>query len=149
VISLALLSVFCLLAVGSVDSNRSSSALRDVKPPGAGNDSERSVGQDVRAMAASLFTSRYSNSAFSSWNVRAAPAGSDCAILLINIGIEMDDSQIQAMQYGEGSYAVYDGGVEHFYHERTFRGVVYKDARGRTWRYGLVSSSEAKHLPHC
>lgn len=61
----------------------------------------------------------------------------------------MEDSMIEAMHNGWGAYAVYDGGVEHFYHERTFRGVVYQDASGRTWAYGNASPDEASSLTPC
>ena len=140
-----LLAIFSLLAIGSVDDRGSSSSTASNSPSLQAND-DRASANDVRTMAAALFTSRYASSQWSGLNIRARAAGADCGVLLVTIGTEMDSSSIEAMHYGQ-MYTVYDGGVEHFYHERTFRGVVYHDTAGRRWRYGLVSKAEA--LPPC
>lgn len=104
---------------------------------------------DVRVMAAGLFTSRYASSSLSGWNVRAAAAGHDCSILLVQVSIVLDDSLVEAMHYGAGAYAVYEGGVQHFYRERTFRGVAYKDGSGKIWTYGGVAMTEAETIVPC
>lgn len=61
----------------------------------------------------------------------------------------MEDSMIEAMHNGWGAYDVYEGGVRHFYQERTFRGVVYQDAAGRTWAYGNAASDDAHRQVPC
>jgi hypothetical protein len=96
--------------------------------------------------AAALFTSRYSRSELASWSIRGQAAGADCGVLLVTVGTRMDDSMIESIHY---SSSVYSGGVEHFYQERTFRAVVYRDAAGQLWRYGLVSETEAQSLSSC
>jgi hypothetical protein len=141
VLSFFTLAVFLLLATGSTDTKNAPSAEPNTPDP-----SSRSAAEDVRATAAALFTSRYARSNLASWNIRARPAGADCGVLLVTIGATMDDSIIESLHY---SSDVYEGGVEHFYHERTFRGVVYSDASGHRWRYGLVSASEAENASPC
>jgi hypothetical protein len=148
VASLALLTVLSILAAGSVDSG--SSTFSGTSPSGGSSapQSERNAAQDVRSTAAALFTSRYASSNWSGLHIRARSAGDDCGVLLVDIGAAMDADAIDDLHYGR-MYAVYEGGIEHFYHERSFRGVVYRDASGHVRRYGLVSRAEAKHLTPC
>jgi hypothetical protein len=115
----------------------------------AASTAPQSTRQEARVTAAHLFTERYSKSRLSAWHVHASAAGADCAILLIDVPIVLEDSMIEAMHYGAGAYDVYDGGVHRFYRERTFRGVAYKDASGRVWTYGAVSPDEARSLAPC
>jgi hypothetical protein len=95
------------------------------------------------------FTDLYSRSRLSGWNIRASAAGADCDILNIEVPIILEDSMVEAIHYGAGSYDVYAGGVQHFSHERTFRAVSYKDASGRVWTYGPLSRNEAEALVPC
>jgi hypothetical protein len=133
--SAAGMMLFLVLAAGNCHS-------RPPAPP------QRST-QDIRITAASLFTKRYARSRLSGWHLRASAAGADCAVLFVDVPIVMEDSMIEAMHYGAGAYEVYAGGVQHFYRERTFRGVAYRDASGRVWTYGAVSRGEAGTLAAC
>ncbi len=99
--------------------------------------------------AARNFTDRYSRSRLAAWNIRASAAGADCDILKIEIPIILEDSMVEAIHYGAGSYNVYAGGVQHFSLERTFRAVSYKDASGRVWTYGSLSRNQAEALMPC
>jgi hypothetical protein len=104
---------------------------------------------DLRVEAARSFTQRYSHSRLASWNVRASAAGRDCDVLLVDTSVIMEDSMVEALYYGGGSYSVIDGGVEHFCHERSFRGVAYRDSTARIWTYGGVTADEARTLKRC
>src|SRR5258708_4705635 len=97
---------------------------------------ERPSPQEARIAAANLFTRRYASSRLSSWHVHAAASGGDCAVLLVEMPAITEDSTIEAIHYGAGSYDVYDGGIQRFYRQKTFRGVAYKDISGRLWTYG-------------
>ena len=133
--------VFTALAACSNDASRP-------EPPRTAIASTSPV-KDVRVTAASLFTRRYEKSSLSGWNVRAEAAGPQCSVLLVQVAIVLDDSMVEAMHYGAGAYAVYDGGVERFYRERAFRGVAYRDASGRIWTYGALELPEAETLVAC
>lgn len=102
------------------------------------------MSDDVRVTAAALFTSRYSRAGYNQISARAA--GADCGILLVRIAGTIDDGAVEAIHY---SSTVYSGGVDHFYRERTFRGVVYRDSSGQIWRYGVVGEGEAKTVTPC
>jgi hypothetical protein len=93
------------------------------------------------AAAARLFTQRYAQSRFRAWHVRATAAGRDCDVLLVETSIVLEDSMIEAMHY--------DGGVQRFCREGSFRGVAYKDSSGRLWTYGGVTAAEAETLQPC
>jgi hypothetical protein len=110
---------------------------------------QNATGSDVRIASAHQFTQRYSQSRLSGWNVRASAAGVDCAVLFVRANIILEDSMIEAMHYGAGAYDIYDGGVQHFYRERAFRGVAYQDSSGRVWTYGAVNATEAEALKPC
>ena len=99
--------------------------------------------------SARKFTDLYSRSRLSGWDIRASAAGADCDILRIEVSIILEDSMVEAIHYGAGSYDVYAGGVQHFSHERMFRAVSYKDASGRLWTYGSLSRNEAETLVPC
>ena len=109
----------------------------------------RSVAADHRIEAAVAFSRRYTQSRFSRWNIRAHAAGADCDVLFINTSVMLEESMIEAMQYGAEAYDVYDGGVQRFYRDRTFRGVAYKDGSARVWTYGAVSVAEAEGMTAC
>lgn len=99
--------------------------------------------------AAILFTDRYSQSRLSKWNVRASTAGDGCDVLLVHTSIVLEDSLVEAMHYGAGAYGVFEGGVNSFYRQRSFRGVAYKDPTGRVWTFGALTLSEASDLRAC
>lgn len=111
--------------------------------------SQPSSRYDNRVRAAAIFTDRYARSRLSAWNIRAQAAGDDCSVLIVQTPIIMEDSMVEAMHYGAGAYDVYDGGVQRFSRDRTFRGVAYKDGSGRLWTYGAVTQSEAETLTPC
>lgn len=102
-----------------------------------------------RASAASLFTSHYAQSRMSEWDLQARAAGNDCTVLFVETPMIMDDSIVEALHYGAGAYDVYDGGVQRFYRERSFRAVTYKDGSGKLWTYGAVTEAEAETLEAC
>lgn len=107
-------------------------------------------GGSVRTTAAGLFTSRFTSSTLSGWHIRARAAGADCGVLLVTFEVSMEDSMIRSLHDGDGIYgSILPGGVAGFYPERGFRGVVYRDADGRSWTYGTVSSTEASSLSPC
>jgi hypothetical protein len=112
------------------------------------NPATRTPHNAFRTNAASMFTQRYATSRLSAWHVRANPAGSDCAVLLVETSVVLEDAMVEAMHYGFGAYDVYEGGVQQFSRDRTFRGVVYKDATGHRWNYG-VSVREARDVEPC
>lgn len=104
---------------------------------------------DVHVAAADVFTRHYAQSRLAKWNVRASAAGPDCNVLFVRTSIIMDDSMIEAMHYGAGPYGVYDGGVQHFYRDRAFRGVIYRDPTEKVWAYGQIKDGEAATLAPC
>ena len=104
---------------------------------------------DIRVTSAATFTARYAKSRFADWKVRANAAGGDCDVLLIRTAILIDDRMVEALHYGGGPYDVYDGGVQHFYRERKFRGVAYRDPSGAVWTYGAVTKEDAETLKPC
>lgn len=103
----------------------------------------------IHVTAASLFTQRYAQSRFAAWNVRAAAAGDECDVLLVDASIVLEDTMVDALHYGAGAYGVVDGGVQRFVRDRAFRGVAYKDSTGRIWAYGNVTAYEAERLKRC
>lgn len=112
--------------------------------------SSSNLGNGVRTTAADLFNLRFAGSTLSGWGIRGRPAGADCSVLLVTFDVNMEDAMITSFHYGNGIYgSILPGGVARFYPERTFRGVVYRDASGRRWTYGAVSESEASSLSPC
>lgn len=120
-----------LLMFGSCESNRPPSAARE------------------RVAEASAFTHRYAQSRLARWDVRARAAGADCSVLLVETAIVLEDSMVEALHYGGGSYDVYRGGVQQFWHDRAFRGVAYRDSTGHLWTFGDVGNAEAAALVVC
>ena len=104
---------------------------------------------DLRIAAARVFTQRYASSRLAAWKVRAAAAGRDCDVLLVDTSIIMEDSMVEALHYGGGAYDVGGGGVETFCRARAFRGVAYKDSTERIWTYGDVTPDEVQRLRRC
>ena len=96
-----------------------------------------------RIAAAGALTRRYARSPLSEWKVDVRAAGPDCGILLVGIGVIMEDSMIEAMHYGIGAYdEVYEGGVQRFYREHSFHTVAYRDSSTRVWRFGSASGDQ-------
>lgn len=95
------------------------------------------------------FNTRYRNSRFSQWDLRASAAGSRCDVLLVQTKILLDEPMIEALHYGAITYDPYEGGVQQFSRDRAFRGVTYRDPSGRVWAYGAVSVREAEKLAPC
>jgi hypothetical protein len=104
---------------------------------------------DLRVAAASRFTEISTQSRLAAWNVRASAAGQGCDVLLVETSIILEDSMVEALQYGAGAYAVVPGGIDRFYGQHFFRGVAYKDSTGRVWTYGNVTAAEAETLKRC
>jgi hypothetical protein len=99
--------------------------------------------------AAGSLTSLYTQSRLRPWEIRAAAAGANCDVLFIRTSLILEDSLIEAVHYGGGSYEVYPGGVQQFFRDRAFRGVAYQDASNRVWTYGDVSAAEAERMVAC
>lgn len=110
---------------------------------------QRSDAEQVRMTAAALFTERYERSRFAEWNVRGRATGPQCIVLFVDVDVIMEESMVEAMHYGTGPYAIAEGSVQHFYRDRSFRGVAYRDASKRIWTYGAVSVQEAAALAPC
>jgi hypothetical protein len=126
------LAITALLLAAACDSNPISPAFRD------------------RVTAADAFTRHYAESRLRKWDIRAHAAGTDCSVLFVETPMLLDDSVIEALHYGTGAYAVYDGrGVQHFCHQRAFRGAAYRDRSGHVWTFGKVSVNEAETLTRC
>ena len=70
---------------------------------------------------AHALTLRFAASRFARWNIRATANGRDCAALVIQTSMLLDDSMIEAMHYGAGSYDMYKGGLKQFTHDRGIR----------------------------
>lgn len=105
--------------------------------------------RDTHLAAADAFTDRYHASALRTWRMRARAAGADCSILVVETPMLLDDTIVEAMHYGTGSYAVDDGGIERFSRERAFRGVVYRDKTHRVWTFGNVTRIEVAGVQTC
>jgi len=110
---------------------------------------ESSPTANPHVSAAVALTLRYSQSPLAVWKIRGRAAGTDCAALLVETSVVMNDSMVEAIHYGAGGYGVVDGGVQRFYRDRAFRGVAYKDSAGHVWHYGELSGEEAKMLKPC
>jgi hypothetical protein len=132
-ITLALLAFFVIGSfIAGVLSRARRSAPDTIAAPAAAAPSD--PGSSVRTTAAGLFTSRFANSTLSGWSIRGRAAGADCDVLLVTFDVNMEDSMISSFHYGNGIYgSVLPGGVAQFYPERSFRGVIYRDADGRSW----------------
>lgn len=145
----AILAVFGIIAVGTTREAQVGKAPTPVDTAAAAPITTGAINDDVRIASAVLLTSRYARSPLAEWNIRVKAAGPDCKILVVNIGVIMDDSMIEAMHYGAGPYGIFEGGVKRYYLERSFRGVAYKDASGKTWPFGSLSESESKEPDPC
>jgi hypothetical protein len=104
---------------------------------------------DQHVSAAQMLTQRYAASRFNAWHIRATAAGGDCSVLQLQTGIILEDSMIEAMHYGAGTYDTYRGGMQQFLREHAFRGIAYRDVSGRVWIYGKVSPTEAEKFEPC
>jgi hypothetical protein len=108
------------------------------------------VDHSARIAAATFVTDLYSRSRLATWNVRASAAGADCAVLLINVSIIMEDSMVEAMHYGAGDYEVYTGGLRNFSRQHRFRAVVYEDSSRHRWPYpATLPINEPESLAPC
>ncbi|HEX7152512.1 MAG TPA: hypothetical protein VF618_13575 [Thermoanaerobaculia bacterium] len=104
--------------------------------------------KDPRITAAKELTAIYERSRFANWGLYANAAGRDCGVLYIQTSNTMGSSMVEAIHYGFGQYDAYKGGIHQYYHERAFRGAVYKDATGRSWQYG-IDEAEVKSIVPC
>lgn len=103
----------------------------------------------ARIAAARMLTQLYRRPVAASWRVRATAAGKDCSVLFVQTPLVLEDSLVEALQYGAGPGDVYRGGAQQFSQERTFRGVAYRDGTGHVWAYGSVTTDEAERLLPC
>jgi hypothetical protein len=99
--------------------------------------------------AARRLTQRYINSPMASWDMRASAAGAGCNVLLIETGMVMETSLVDAIHYGVAAYSFLPGGVKQFGRTNSFRAVAYKDASHYVWKYGDITDAEAQALTPC
>jgi hypothetical protein len=81
--------------------------------------------------------------------LQAYAAGKDCLILLIESKAELNDSAVEAIQYGTGPYTGYPGGTQQFAEDHGFSAVVFRDSRQQSWRYGSITRDQARSLTRC
>jgi hypothetical protein len=105
--------------------------------------------KNMRVASANLFTGRYAQSRLAAWNLHANAIGSDCDVLMVKTSIILEESMVEAMHEGAGAYAVYDGGVQRFCRDHSFRAAAYKDRTGQIWAYGKVTATEAAAMKPC
>jgi hypothetical protein len=105
--------------------------------------------EENRMTAANWLTNRYSQSRLSSWNLHAGAIGNGCSVLLIQTSIDLDDTLVESLHYGAGSYDIYPGGVNGYCRARDFAGVAYRDRSARIWAYGAVAKEEVDALVRC
>jgi len=104
---------------------------------------------NTHVVAATELTRMYATSRLVNWHIRATAAGTNCDVLVVQAAIIVDESQIEALHYGAGTYDSYKGGVLQFTRDHAFRGVAYKDVSGRVWAYPPLSAHEAEALVPC
>jgi hypothetical protein len=104
--------------------------------------------QDLRVNAAHQLT-RAATRRVPAWNISAKAAGHDCGTLLVEVGVNMETSLVDGLQYGVDPYDVTKGGIQTYSRQHYFRAVAYKDAAGRVWRYGPVTLADAESLVPC
>lgn len=104
--------------------------------------------QELRVASAHKLTS-YAGAKVPAWDVRANASGHDCGILLVELGVNMEDTLVDGLQYGVDPYAVTEGGVQTFSREHSFLAVAYRDAAGRIWTYGPVARTDAESFVPC
>jgi hypothetical protein len=97
---------------------------------------------------AEFLTARYALK-LPQWNVSAHAAGPRCDVLVLDAGVIMEDSMIEAMHFGTGPYQEVTGSLQRFYHQQGFRGVAYRDKSEKIWTYGNVTEQEAPALVPC
>ena len=103
----------------------------------------------ARLAAPNALTERFSQSRLAPWNVRASAAGARCDILLVETSVRMADAMVEALHYGAGAHAVYENGLQQFYRDHSFRGVVYRDSAGNIWTYGAITPAVAEAIEPC
>ena len=107
----------------------------------------RSV-EEIRLSAAQQLTAGAGTSV-PGWHIHARAAGHDCGVLLVDVGVNMEDVLVDGLQYGVEPYTITTGGVHAFSRTHFFRGVAYRDAAGRVWTYGAISRTDAESLVPC
>src|SRR5919202_1461277 len=75
---------------------------------------QQQAARERRADAATTLTREYAHSPLAKWHIRGRVAGSDCRVLLVDTSIALEDAVVEAMHYGTGGYAAFDGGVQRF-----------------------------------
>lgn len=99
--------------------------------------------------AAKWLKARYATSRLAHWSVQVGTAGPGCSILYLRLPMPTDDATIESMHYSSGAYDIYPGGVNRFYRERAFTGVVYIDQSQRMWTYGEVTREAFIRMKPC
>ncbi|MEA2489388.1 MAG: hypothetical protein QOH21_1180 [Acidobacteriota bacterium] len=104
--------------------------------------------EDIRLAAGRQLTAGASTRV-PAWHIRARAAGHDCGVLLVDIGVNMEDVLVNGLQYGVAPYEIAEGGLHRFSREHSFRAVAYRDAAGRIWTYGAISRTDAESMVPC
>ena len=102
-----------------------------------------------RVHAAVVFNHLYSQTGLAQWKIHARAAGTGCSVLLVETSIIMEDAMVEGLHYGAGAYDAYRGGVEQFLHDRSFRGVVYRDSTKKSWMFGEITDPDVAAMTMC
>jgi hypothetical protein len=149
--SVAAIAMFVAFAAASSERKSDARARAAAQAvPNAPRPRMRPPAEEVRMTAAGLFTSGYAKAHLRQLDARAFAAGAGCSVLMVEItNAALDDAEIEAVHYGTGRYRDREGGVAHFYRQRSFRGVVYRDAAKQVWAFGDVAPEEVPSLAAC
>jgi len=103
-----------------------------------------------RIQAADQLTEAYAHSRFADWHIYATAAKEDCSVLLIHVtNLTLEDSLVEGLYYGAGAYGVTPGGLNRYYQDQGFRGLVFNDGSDKMWTYGNVTESEMRKAVIC
>jgi hypothetical protein len=147
-LSLLALCLLSLLTVSGSSCGPARPAQSPAPPTAVDRGNGRSSERDRYLRDAEFLTARYSLK-LPQWNVRALAAGPRCDVLVLHVGVIMEDSMIEAMHFGTGPYEQVTGSMQRFYHQQGFRGVTYHDKSEKIWTYGDVTEREAPALVPC
>jgi hypothetical protein len=143
------LSIVALLDITASSCGPAPPAQRSVQPAAVVSNGDRDREErDPYVRDAEFLTARYALK-LPQWNIRARAAGPRCDVLVLHVGVILEESMIEAMHFGTGPYEEVTGSLQRFYHQQGFRGVAYHDKSEKIWTYGNVSEQEARALVPC
>lgn len=105
-------------------------------------------------LAAHAVTRRYAAAPhFKRFNIHAsaidakAPAG-QTTLLVVVAGLRLDDSLVDKLHNGFGSFEVFEGGIMGYAKSHAFGSVMYTDCSRRAWAFPLSASTENLVVEH-